>query len=208
MIKKIRNYFVSGLFILAPFFLTLVFISYLIKLADIFVVNPVFQLLPVPFDEGSKIIMTKIIIGISVVIFVTLLGLAGQKFIFRKLMQGGEAFISGIPLFNKVYLWFKEISHAFMGEKVGIFKRVVFLEYPRKGVYSMGFVTQDKAWELCDKTGQDLLSVFVPSPPNPATGFFIFVPRAELIDTSVTVEEGIKMIISGGAAVPAKKTSP
>ncbi len=206
MFKKLRNYFASGLFILAPFFLTLVFISWLVKLADSFVVNPVFRLLPMEFDADSKIIVTKLIIAVSVVIFVTLLGIAAQKFIFRKLMQTGEVFISGIPLFNKVYLWFKEISHAFMGEKVGIFKRVVFLEYPRKGLYSMGFVTQDKNWELCDKVEHDLLSVFVPSPPNPATGFFVFVPREELIETSVTVEEGIKMIISGGAALPTKKT--
>jgi uncharacterized membrane protein len=206
MFKKLRNYFASGLFILAPFFLTLVFISWLVKLADGFVVNPVFRLLPMEFDADSKIIVTKLIIAVSVVVFVTLLGIAAQKFIFRKLMETGETFISGIPLFSKVYLWFKEISHAFMGEKVGIFKRVVFFEYPRKGLYAMGFVTQDKKWELCDKVGLDLLSVFVPSPPNPATGFFIFVPREELIETTVTVEEGIKMIISGGAALPPQKT--
>ncbi len=205
LFKKLRSYFASGLFILAPFFLTLVFISWLVKLADGFVVNPVFRLLPMEFDADSKVIITKLIIAVSVVVFVTLLGIAAQKFIFRKLMETGEAFISSIPLFNKVYLWFKEISHAFMGEKVGIFKRVVFMEYPRKGIYAMGFVTQEKNWELCDKVGQDLLSVFVPSPPNPATGFFIFIPRAEIIETSVTVEEGIKMIISGGAAVPTKK---
>lgn len=206
MLKNFRNYFVSGLLTLAPFFLTVLFIGYLVRLADAFVVNPVFRLLPADVDMESKTLITKIIIAAAVLLFVTLLGFAAQKFIFKRILESGESVITGIPVFNMVYRSFKDISQAIFGDKSGgIFKRVVFLEYPRKDIYAMGFVTQEKPWALTEKVGKDLVSVFVPSPPNPATGFFIFVPKEDLIDANVTVEEGIRLVISGGAAIPGKR---
>ena len=205
MFKKIRGYFAAGLILLAPAFLTVLFIGYLVKLADGFVVNPVFRLLPMDVDAQSKIILTKVVITLSVGFFVTLLGFAAKKFIFRKLLEVGEQVLLGIPFFNRIYLSIREISQAFFGDKSGIFKRTVFLEYPRKGIYALGFVTQEKPWELSEKTGKTLVTVFVPAPPNPATGNFVFVPKEELIESGITVEEGIKLVISGGAALPILK---
>ncbi len=203
MLKQLRTYFISGLLILAPFFLTVLFIGYLVKLADAFVVNPVFRLLPGEVDMQSRIVLTKVIIASAVFLFVTFLGIAAQKFIFRRILESGESLITNIPIFNNVYRSFKDISQAILGDKSGgLFKRVVFLEYPRKGIYAMGFVTQEKPWALTEKLGRELVSVFVPSPPNPATGFFIFVPKEDLIEANVTVEEGIRLCISGGAAIP------
>ena len=203
MIKKFRGYFVAGLVLLAPAFLTVLFIGYLVKLTDHFVVNPVFRALPMTgVDAQSKVFLAKIVIALCVVLFVSALGFAAERFIFRRLLAWGESVLLSIPVFNRVYLSFKEIAQAFFGDKSGIFKRVVFVEYPRKGMYALGFVTQEKPWELSAKTGKDLVSIFVPSPPNPATGFFIFVPKEELIELSISVEEGIKMVISGGAALP------
>ena len=203
MLKRLRNYFLSGLIILAPLFLTVLVLFYLVRLADGFVVNPVFQLLPLgQLDVKSRVIVAKLTIGVAVVLFVTLLGIAAQKFLFRRMLETGESVILGIPVFSRVYRSFKEISQAIFGEKTGIFKRVVFLEYPRKGILAMGFVTLEKPWALTEKVGRDLVSVFVPTPPNPATGFFVFVPREELIDAGVSVEEGIKLCISVGAAAP------
>lgn len=203
MLKKLRNYFLSGLLILAPLFLTVLVLFYLVRLADGFVVDPVFRMLPLEqLDMASRILAAKLIIAVVVVLFVTFLGIAAQKFLFRRVLESGEAVILGIPVFNRVYRSFKEIAQAIFGEKTGIFKRVVFVEYPRKGIFAMGFVTNEKPWALTDKTGKDLVSVFVPSPPNPATGFFVFVPREELLDANVTVEDGIKLCISGGAAAP------
>lgn len=207
MLKKIRNYFFSGLVILAPFFLTILFIGYLVKLTDVFVVNPVFRLLPPgAVDAQSKIILAKIVIFFCVTTFVACLGFAAEKFILRKALQAGEAFLKSIPVFSKVYISFRDIAQAFFGDKAGVFKRVVFIEYPRKGIYSLGFVTQEKSWGLSEKMGKPLVSVFVPSPPNPATGFFVFVSKDEIIEFDVTVEEGLKLVISGGAALPSKRT--
>ena len=202
MFQKIRNHFFSGLLVLGPLFLTVVFIAYLVKLTDQFVVNPLFQILPLEFDAGIKRILTKMAITFFVLIFVSLIGLAAEKFVFRKLFLNLEALLKNIPLFNKVYTSIREIIQAFFGDKKGVFKRVVFVEYPRKGVYAMGFVTQDRRWEIHEKTGRQIVTVFIPSPPNPATGNFIFVPQEELIESGLTIEEGVRLVISGGAAIP------
>ena len=205
MWKKFRNNFVTGLVALSPFFLTLVLIRYLIGVVDNSIVNPLFQILPFEFDAASKIILTKLLIAVVVVMFVTVIGWTTQRFIFKKLFSALENVLNSIPLFNRIYGSIKEVAQAFFGDKTGVFKRVVFVEYPRKGIYAMAFVTQEKRWEIHEITGKEMLSIFVPSPPNPATGFFICVPREDVIDSDLTIEEGIKLVISAGAAVPNNK---
>jgi uncharacterized membrane protein len=150
--------------------------------------------------------LAKIVIFLCVTAFVSCLGFAAEKFILRKALQVGESFLKSIPVFSKVYISFRDIAQAFFGDKAGVFKRVVFIEYPRFGIYVLGFVTQEKSWALCEKTGKSLISVFVPSPPNPATGLFVFVPKDQIVELDVTVEEGLKLVISGGAVLPSKRT--
>lgn len=206
--KGFKHFFFSGLLVLAPLFLTLVVVGYLVRLCDVFVVNPVFRLLPVRFDAATYVFVTKLAIGICVVIFVTLIGAAAEKIFTRQLLAIGEAILKRIPLFSKVYGSIQEIAQAFFGDKKGVFKRAVFIEYPRKGIYVLGFVTQDKLWDAGQKTGKELCTVFVPSPPNPATGNFVFVPKEEIIDADVTIEEALRLVISGGAALPGQKVLP
>jgi uncharacterized membrane protein len=206
--KGFKHFFLSGLLVLAPLFLTLVVIGYLFKLADAFVVNPVFRVLPFHIDASIEIFLTKILIAVCVVAFVVGIGAAAEKIFARQLMAIGEALLKRIPLFSKVYGSIKEIAQAFFGDKKGIFKRVVFIEYPRKGIYTIGFVTQDKPWEVNTLTGKDMQTVFVPSPPNPATGFFVFVPKEEIIETSISIEEAVRLVLSGGAALPGQRILP
>ena len=200
--EKFRSYFAAGLVVLAPLFLSIIFISYLFKLADNFIVNPVFQLLPIQLEAGFKMILTKIVIALVVILIVAIIGYVTRKFLMVNLFNFGESVLKSIPFFNRIYVLLKDIMEAFFDDKKGLFKRVVFLEYPRKGIYALGFVTQERPWALSEKTGKDVVSVFVPSPPNPATGMFVFAPKEELIEANVSVEEGIKLVISGGAAVP------
>ena len=206
MRQKIRKNFISGLLLLAPFFLTVIFINYLIHLVDHFVVDPVmkaiFVLLPFGIDATFKVFLTKMVIAFFVVCFVVILGWAAQKFIFKKVISSFEQFFGTIPFFNRIYLSLREITDAFFGDKTGLFKRVVYVEYPRKGVYALGFVTQERPWDISEKTGKEIISVFLPHPPNPATGYFIFVPKEEVIDANLTIEEGIRLVISAGAAIP------
>ena len=205
MWKKFRNHFFTGLVALAPFFLTLIFVQYLVRLADNFIVNPLFQILPFDFEQSFKIILTKLAIGVVVIIFVTGIGWTAEKFIFKQIFAAWDGFLQTIPFFNRIYSSIKEVSQAFFGDKTGVFKRVVYVEYPRKGIYALGFVTQEKPWEIYDKTGKEIINVFLPHPPNPATGYFIFAPKEEVMDSDLTVEEGIRLVISAGAAIPAQK---
>lgn len=205
MLKKVRNHFVSGLIVLGPVFLTVVFISYLVRLTDNFIVNPVFRVLPFDIDAASKVILTKVAIALVVFVFVSLIGLTAEKFIFRRLFAAFEGALGNIPIFSKVYKSIKEVTLALFGEKRGQLGRVVYVEYPRKGVYAIAFVMHEGPWDAVRKIGKELVTVFVPSPPNPATGFFILAPKEDIVESGLTVEEGIRLIISGGAAVPPAK---
>ncbi len=203
MLRKFRTHFVSGLIVLAPLFLTFVVMGYLIRLVDRLLVNPLFQVLPVAdVDAGFKVFLAKLAIALFVALFVAGIGFVAEKIMFKQFTAAGEGLLKNIPVFNKIYGSIQEIAQAFFGDKRGVFKQVVFVEYPRKGVYAIGFVTQDKKWEVQRRTGKDLITVFVPSPPNPATGFFVFVEKSEIVESDLTIEEGIKLVISGGAAVP------
>ena len=202
MFKHLRQHFISGILVLAPLFLTTLIIIYLVRIADAFIVNPVFSLLPFAMDVTFKVVLTKLAIAAVVVILVTLIGLGAEKIFMKQLLSSAEAVLKSIPVLNKVYGSVKDIAQAFFGGNKGIFKKVVLIEYPRKGVYALGFITQERPWEAGRVTGRELSTVFVPSPPNPATGYFIFVPREELMDSAMSVEEGIRLVISGGAAIP------
>lgn len=202
MWKKFRNHFITGLVALSPFFLTLIFVQYLIRLADNFIVNPLFRILPFEFDASFKVVLTKLAIMVVVIVFVTSIGWTAEKFIFKRIFAAWEGFLSTIPFFNRIYASIKEVAQAFFGDKTGVFKRVVYVEYPRKGIYALGFVTQEKPWEIHEKTGKEIVNVFLPNPPNPATGYFVFVPKEDVMDSGMSVEEGIRMVISAGAAVP------
>ncbi len=207
-VKKLRNHFAAGLLVLAPLFLTSLFINYLLHLADSLVVNPVFRALPFRIDVSFKVFLTKIAIALVVLVFVTLIGWAAERFIFKKVFESGESFIESIPVINKIYSSIKDITRALFGEKKGEFARVVFIVYPMPGTYSLGFVTNSKRWEIDEKTGKEMITVFVPSPPNPATGYLVFVEKERVIESSMTIEDGIRMVVSAGSVPPQKKELP
>lgn len=205
MFRHLRQHFISGLIVLAPLFLTTLIIVYLIRLADAFIVNPVFNVLPFAMDVTFKIVLAKLAIAAVVIMIVTLIGLGAEKIFLKQFMLGAESVLKSIPILSKVYGSVKDIAQAFFGGNKGIFKKVVIIEYPRKGIFALGFVTQDRPWEAGRATGRELCTIFVPSPPNPATGLFVFVLKEEVIETKLTVEDGIKLVISGGAAIPELK---
>jgi uncharacterized membrane protein len=204
-LKSVRNHFAAGLLVLAPLFLTIVVISYLVRMADAFVVNPLFSILPLHMDVSSRILLAKVLIAAVVFVVVTMIGWAAQRFLFKRIFSVGEAVLENIPIINKIYASIRDITVALFGDKKGAFGRVVFVNYPYKGSYTVGFVTNDNRWEIDEKTGKEMLTVFIPSPPNPATGFFVFVPREDVIDSTMTIEEGMRLVLSIGAAVPGQK---
>jgi len=125
-----------------------------------------------------------------------------RYYIGKKLFLIFENAILRIPLLNKIYSTIKQINEAFTSTKKSSFKQVVLCEFPRKGIYSVGFITGDSHKAFSNHTTDNLISVFVPTTPNPTTGFIVLVPEQELIKLDMSVSEGIKFIITLGSVSP------
>lgn len=132
---------------------------------------------------------------------ITLVGRLTRFYVGRKLIQASEALMLRVPLLNKIYATTKQVKEAFSGNKSS-FKQAVLVEFPRRGLYSLGFITSDQRNEVQTKTPEQVWSVFVPTTPNPTTGFLIFVPESELVRLDMSVADAIKTIISLGAVTP------
>ncbi|UCD57104.1 MAG: DUF502 domain-containing protein, partial [Candidatus Hydrogenedentota bacterium] len=146
--------------------------------------------------------------GVGVVMFfgvIILVGIFATNIIGKRLISFGERIMARIPLANRIYSAVQQISTAFIGTKRSIFSKAVLVEYPRKGIYSLGFVTSEAEGEVQHRTAQRLACVFMPTTPNPTSGLLIFVPREELIYLDMTTEDGLKLVISGGVVTPLYK---
>jgi len=141
---------------------------------------------------------------ITVVLLVLLVGLLVNNYVGRRFYQIWDRLLTRIPLFNKIYVAVKQIGEALLSSDTTVFRAVGLIEYPRKGVWSLVFVTETPGQEILDASGQVLRSVFLPTTPNPTSGYLLMVPEKDLVRLGMTVEEGLKMVISGGAYVPGK----
>jgi uncharacterized membrane protein len=136
------------------------------------------------------------------IILIFLVGFIASNLIGRKIIALWDAFFQRIPLAKSIYSSAKQIIDAFTLQGKHAFQKVVLLEYPRKGLYVLGFVTGSSKGEVQEKTHEDVINVFVPTTPNPTSGMLILAPQKEVIEMDMTVEEGMKVIISGGLVSP------
>jgi uncharacterized membrane protein len=132
---------------------------------------------------------------------VTIVGRLTRFYIGRKLVEVGDNLLLRVPLLNKVYSTVKQVKEAFAGNKSS-FQQAVLVEFPRAGMYSLGFITSDQRNEVQVKTPEAVWSVFVPTTPNPTSGFLVYVPDSQLIRLQMSVADAIKSIISLGSVSP------
>jgi len=135
----------------------------------------------------------------ATVVFIFLVGLFASNIIGRTIIRRFEAFFAKVPLFSRIYAAVKQIGDAVIGIRKNLFERVVMVEWPGKGIWSLGFVTAEETGEVARRTGKRITRVFVPTTPNPTSGFLLFLPEEDIFDAHITVEDGIKLVISGGA---------
>ncbi|MGI9499987.1 MAG: DUF502 domain-containing protein [Geminicoccaceae bacterium] len=143
--------------------------------------------------------------GIGLIImlaFLTLIGFVTAGFAGRTLVRTGERLLSRMPVVRSVYGTLKQIFETVLNQSSRSFREVVLVEYPRRGIGAIGFVTGPTRGEVQERTDEDLVNIFLPTTPNPTSGFLLFVPRKDLIHLDMTVEEGIKLVISGGIVTP------
>jgi len=201
MWKKLKTYFITGLLVLIPLVLTFFIIWKLFIAIDGLLQGFISNML-----ERVGVPATKYGLGfISVILLILLTGMIARNYFGRKVIKLGEDIFTRIPLINRIYMAIQQISNAFLSEKREVFKKAVLIEYPRKGIYSIGFFTQDTRGEVQDRLNQDVVSVFLPTTPNPTSGFLLFVPKTDVTELDMSIEEALKLVISGGAIVPTSK---
>lgn len=202
--KKKRRYFITGLLIVLPVLATLYLFISLFNFFDNILGRYISRLTMEAF--GYKIPGLGILLFI-IVIFTT--GFFATNFIGRKFLLYLENLWLRFPVVKKVYPAIKQITHFLFKQKAeGHFQKVVLVQYPRQGLYVVGFVTNQADKEIQEKTNKDLLNVLVPTVPNPLSGFVIHVPRADVIYLDMTVEQAIKIIVSGGVLNPSDAVDP
>ena len=207
-IKSLRIAFVSGLLLLAPVGVTVFVINFLITILG----KPSSELFFFFVDKEVLLqspVMHYLLVIVSaflVIIFITLFGWISQFFLARFFMGWFERFMASVPLVRSVYMTVKQIIDTFASSKKAAFTTTVLIEYPHKGTYAIGFLTGDCTGEIQDRTNAFLLNIFVPTTPNPTSGFLLFVPRDEVIILDMSVSDGMKAIISGGSVMPDSRT--
>ena len=202
---KLRNSFVTGIVVILPAIITIIIIRYLFLTINNLILNPILGLFA-PHIKGSGLIYFKYLIKglifVCVLGLIVLIGVATRSIILRRLFSFGERLLYKIPMVNKIYTSIREVTNAFLAHGKTVFQRVVLVEYPRKGIYSLGFVTSESRGEVQVRTKECLINVFVPTTPNPTSGVFFMVPEESAINLDMTVEGGLKLVISGGAITP------
>ncbi|MBG76987.1 MAG: hypothetical protein CFH22_00826 [Alphaproteobacteria bacterium MarineAlpha5_Bin12] len=194
---KLRGYFFSGLIILLPLGATLIIFGWLITIVD----RIAQIILPDEFigERLSNIPGFSIFI---VLIFIILIGAIGRGFVGRIYRNRIEKLYSKIPGLSNIYSTTKQITETIVSSSSKSFKEPVIIEYPRKGIYALAFITNEipKGGKL--KTKTSAYTVFLPTTPNPTSGFLLLIPKKEIIKIDLTVDEAIKFIISGGIIKP------
>ncbi len=158
-----------------------------------------------PFD-GLNPFLTTIInfsVGLAVpLLSILIIGLMARNIVGRWLLDFGEQLLQAIPLAGSVYKTLKQILETLLGDSKTKFRRVVMIEYPRKGVWTMGFVTGKVSPPLQSHLVEEMISVFIPTTPNPTSGWYAIVPKEEAIDIDISIEDAFKVLISGGIVSP------
>jgi uncharacterized membrane protein len=192
---NLRKSFFAGLLVVVP-----VAASVLILLGVFTWVTDF--MLPDALRQQMLTPLYRIIALILFVAFTIGVGRVTRLVVGKRMVSATESIITYVPLLNKTYGFMKEISQTLLSGKKTMFQRVVLVEFPRAGVYTIGFVTSETGGEIQEKMRETVISVFVPATPNPTSGFLLFVPRGELIELRMSVAEGMKMVISCGTVVP------
>ena len=194
LFRKISNNFFKGILISAPIIITLYIAWGLIKFFDK-KASPLLGTFPFEIP-GFGLITVFIFFAIIGFITTGLLGRIFSSFI--------EKVLSKMPVLRNIYSGLKQLFEAILSKKSNSFREVVLLEYPRKGIWAMGFLTGETKGEVNRKTKNKMVNVFLPTTPNPTSGFLLFVPKKDIFSLTMTVEEGIKMIISAGLLTPSE----
>ncbi|MBN1895135.1 DUF502 domain-containing protein [bacterium] len=205
---RIRNMFFTGLIVVTPISLSLYILYVLFRMLDNILKNPLSVFLGRILDLEHPVTPFPGIGLVALTLLILAAGAIARNYFGRKMLAVGDHVVGHIPLMNRIYQTIREISEAVFSEKSELFKRAVLVEYPRKGLFTIGFFTADIRGIIDRTLKTDVVSVFIPTVPNPTTGFLIFVPKSDVINLDMSVEDAFKLVLSGGAVKVDEKKEP
>ena len=189
---RIRNYFITGAIVLIPIGITIYLTLFIIRVSSNFLPQKINPNNYLPIDiPGIEILIT--------IILITLIGSLSLSFLGKKVLEIFNNILKKIPILRTIYSAVGQLTESFT-QSNNSKKSVVILEYPRKGIWVVGFSTKDNKGEISKKTKEDLVNVFVPTTPNPTSGFLLMVPKKDLIYLDMSFEEASRFIVSAGTS--------
>lgn len=210
---RLRNYFLAGLLVTAPISITLYFAWSIVDYVD----STVNALIPAHYNPMASLPFAIPGLGIVLlVITLTLVGFLTANFLGRVIVRFGESAVARMPVVSGIYAAVKQVFETMLSDKARSFSEVVLVEFPRNGMWTLGLVIGKSHGEIQEKTRArfpddvpaELQTVYVPTTPNPTSGYLVFVPRKDMIVLEMTVEECLKMVVSGGIVAPSRKARP
>lgn len=204
---RLRASFLTGLVVIAPVALTVWLIWTMIGWVD-GVVLPL-----IPYDLTPQRYIGINLRGVGVVVFLVftvLVGWAAKGLIGRTLIRFGESLVDRMPVVRSIYSGVKQIAETVFAQSERSFEVACLIQYPRKGIWALGFISASTKGEIASRpeTGANLVSVFLPTTPNPTSGFLLFLPREDVIELEMSVEDAAKLIISAGLVYPPGQIKP
>jgi uncharacterized membrane protein len=189
---RLRNYFITGAIVLIPIGITVYLSLFIVKISSSFLpkkINPNHYL---PFDiPGIEILIT--------IILITFIGGLSLSFLGKKFLEFFNSVLKKIPILRTIYSAVGQLTESFTKSE-GSKKSVVILEYPRKGIWVVGFATKENTGEISEKTNEELVNIFVPTTPNPTSGFLLMVPKKDIKYLNMSFEEASRFIVSAGTS--------
>ncbi|MEM9469514.1 MAG: DUF502 domain-containing protein [Pseudomonadota bacterium] len=199
LLARLRTYLLAGILVTAPVSITIYVTWAFLNFMD----NRITPLIPEAYNPNTYLPFSMPGLGliVAIVFFVTI-GFLTKNFLGRLFVRMYEYVLERVPVISNIYGAIKQIFETVMASQSDAFKEVVMFEYPRKGIWVLGFVTGSTKGEVQSLTKSDTVNVFLPTTPNPTSGFLLFVPKKDVTYMNMSVEEGIKMIVSGGIITP------
>jgi|TARA_B100000809_G_scaffold178758_1_gene176405 uncharacterized membrane protein len=196
--KKLRRILIAGLLVWLPLGITIFIIKILLDL-----LSQTYLLIPEGLRPENLFGVT--IPGFEIIMAIIILfstGLVAANYLGKTLVETWEKFLDKIPLVRSIYTPLKKFAELILSDQTQSFSKVLLIQYPRKGLYSLCFQTSKDVGEIQEKSGEDVVCVFIPTTPNPTSGYIILIPKDEVIELDMSVEDALKMIISLGVVVP------
>ncbi|MBY8975729.1 DUF502 domain-containing protein [Rhodobacteraceae bacterium NNCM2] len=200
---RMRSNFLTGLVVVAPVVLTI----YLTWAIITFIDDQIVPLVPSIYNPSTYIDMDIPGFGVIVfLLFTAFIGTLARRVFGRQMIRWGEGIIDRTPIVRSIYNAIKQIAETVFSQSKSSFKQACLVEYPRRGLWAVAFVSTDTSGEVPEKAGrEDMVSVFLPTTPNPTSGFLLFVPREDVRVLDMSVEDAAKLVISAGLVVPPTK---